>query len=75
MLHYGELIFAPAQISEQITNTLRPDKAGSVIQAGNKSYTVIAVSIVGRGIIKSNDVEESMLLPFKGHVRAICAGS
>lgn len=53
----------------------RHDKARSVIQLGNKSYTVIPVFLLGRGIIKSNDVEESTLLPFKGHVSAIFAES
>lgn len=56
-------------------NTLRHDQAGSATQPGNESYSVMPVSIVGRGIIKSNDVEESLLLPFKGHVSEIRAGS
>lgn len=43
-------------------NTLRRDKAGSVIQPGNKPYTVVPVSVAGRGTIKmifDNDIEEA----------------
>ena len=57
-------------------------EAGSnhrLIQPGNKQCTRFPVSLLCRdvagSVIKSNDVEESMLLPSKGQVSTICARS
>lgn len=42
----AELTFASAQISEQIMNTLKHDKAGSVIQPGdNHTLWVLSLSL------------------------------
>lgn len=51
----------------------------SLSQEGDTPSTVLPVSLLGRdvarSVIKCNDVEESMLLPYKGQVSTICARS
>lgn len=63
-------------------NTPRSDKAGSgygLIEPGGGHAVHRASCLLGRdvarSVIKCNDVEESMLLPYKGQVSTICARS
>ena len=63
-------------------NTSKYAEAGSnrrLIQPSDKQCTRLPISLLCRdvagSVIKSNDVEESMLLPSKGQVSTICARS
>lgn len=72
-----------AQASERRMNTptetcgsgVRPQTLSAQGQAVHRAATLPPLRDVAGRVIKSNDLEESMLLPSKGQVSTICARS